>query len=120
MKSPSTSGASTRRRPLGALRARHGEVRVLELGQDLLAPLVIGGAVVREADAPRGPVQEPHAEPLLEARDDAAHARGRQAELLAGAREAARVDDALEDADLAEHVHRAITSPIVDAASKEP
>ena len=70
------------------LGAAKGGLSLLDVGDQRQATLVIGLAVQRRADLPRGPLQEAHAEARFKLLDRIGHRRARQAEILRCQREA--------------------------------
>jgi hypothetical protein len=79
--------------------------RLLDLGQHVAHALEVGLAGVGERQAARRPVEEAHAEVLLEVGDEAGDDGGRQVQLARRAGEAALLDHPREDAHRAQAIH---------------
>ena len=79
------------------LRVLEHELGLLDLGQRLTAALEEGGAVLGEADAPRGAGEQPGADLILEPGDGVADARLGDAEIGRGAHEAQALRHLHED-----------------------
>ena len=84
------------------LELRDGELRLLELGDDPNAVLVVDAPHVREAHGPRRALQESRADPRLELGDLPAHGGLRHPDGRCRRREAAALHDPGEDQDLVE------------------
>ena len=79
---PNPTGAETTSRPLGRVRsACAGTFGLLDIGENATRAFQIAGADVGQRDRPRGPLQQPRAEAILQRRNQPGHAGGRQPEL---------------------------------------
>ena len=66
---------------------------LLDIGEDAAGALQIARAGIGQRHRPRGPLQQPRAETVLQRRDQPRHARWRQAEFSRGRGEALQVGD---------------------------
>jgi hypothetical protein len=104
---PNRTGAVTRNTPRAAPVAGR-RLRLLDLGEDALAALVVLAALVGQRDAAGGAVQQAHVERTLEARQQP-HDRGRRhVERVGRGGEAAGLHDPHERLHCAQLVHRGI------------
>jgi len=85
--------------------SRHGALQRLQFGEHARAFDQIGLALGREAEPPRGPLQQTHAEAPLERGQALADRGGRHAELLRGGGEAAVLVDGGEEGEIGKAVH---------------
>lgn len=90
------------RRRTGVVEQRLG---IVEIGQQPRTALVVGGALGGQRDAPGGPLQQPHAQVLLQILDGIADGGAWQLQLFGRFREAAEVGDARKDAHCMQMVH---------------
>ncbi len=105
---PKSAATETRRRPDGVgLHRGDDGVGLARVGQHAAGAVVVDEADLGRADAARGAVEKPRAEPRLERRDVLGYGRFRDPELARGIREAALVDDRGEGLHLAQTIHTA-------------
>ena len=103
---PKLTGALSRRMPRGArLQAADRKLGVLGLGDDPGAALVEGLADLGQRQPPRGAVEQPRAQAVLEPGDRLADRRARHAELRRRGGEALRLDHAREHRHAGQLVH---------------
>jgi hypothetical protein len=78
---------------------------LVEIGKDTGAVFIEAPAGLGEIQAPRGPTQQLHAQPLLERGDPAADGRLGDIQAFGGCREAAGLDHGNEGFEIAESAH---------------
>jgi hypothetical protein len=86
--------------------AEHRHLRLVEIGQQAHAALMKRGALSGEGDASRRPLQQSHAEPVLESDDALADGRSRQPDALGCGRKTFGFGDMDEHADVFHPVDR--------------
>ena len=98
------------------LGAAEGGLRLLDVGNQRQTTPVIGLAVQRGADLPRGPLQQTHAKPRFKLLHGIGDGRARQTEIIRRQREAAPLHDPREHPHRVETVHQDCSSlPDCDA-----
>jgi hypothetical protein len=95
----------TRNKPFGTARARHHAVELLELEQQPRAMRQIQFALLRDADPPRGAIQQPHAEARFHACQARGDRRRRHAELAGQRRQAAVFDELDKEREIGDRIH---------------
>ena len=107
---PNPSGAETTSRPLGRVRSPSAAPSASSTSaKDAPGALQIAGAGIGQRHRPRGPLQQPRAEALLQRRDQPRHRRRRQAELARRRRKALQIGDGDEGLHGVETIHGIIS-----------
>ena len=81
-------------------------VGLLDIGKDLDGAVVIGPAHLGQADLPRGAVEQPRAEPVLQRLDMVAHHRRRHVEPASGRGKSAAIRHPDEGRQTGQPIHR--------------
>ncbi len=109
---PQDRGGLHPQQPGGTVaQARHRVLRFLEFPERTPGALEEGPPVLGEPDRPRRPVEEAHADLLLELGHPPAQGRWAETQPLGGEREAAEFRGLHERFDVPEPIHRASRSP---------